>query len=96
MAEKERGGGVLTDAAGQMMKAAQGSSIAARPAFVEDQGTAWMAKELRAQIAPASMVERQRLGSSGGPAHARRRLSCGNLGEADSAAVGSLELEGDP
>jgi hypothetical protein len=96
MAEKERGGGVLTDAAGQMMKAAQASSIAARPAFVEDQGTAWTAKELGAQIAPASMVERQRLGSSGGPAHARRQLSCGNLGEADSAAVGSLELEGDP
>jgi hypothetical protein len=49
------GGGGLTDAAGRTtkagrtMKAAQASSTAARPAFVEDQGTAWSAKELRAR-----------------------------------------------
>jgi hypothetical protein len=47
-------------------------------------------------IEMASTVERQRLGSYGWPARARRRLSRGDPSEADGVAVGSLELDGDP
>jgi hypothetical protein len=57
MAEKERKEGSHW-CSGRTMKAAQASLAAARPTFVEDQGAAWTAKELRARDSSGSVPTR--------------------------------------
>jgi hypothetical protein len=63
---------------------------------VEDEGTTWTQRSSELGIAPASMVERQWLRSSGWPTRVKWRLSCGDPDEVDIIFTASLELDGDP